>query len=177
ACKLHHVADCSVQRENASSQNVRTGSSALTVQHLDVETSQAIPAIGHTRGAQCISDKHRAFRTFGPKKQLDYGRIDVNAISNDVRTKTVISEDRGQNSRVAMVQWAHSVEGMCGVACTTPDSSLRGSHISVRMAEADANAVLGSLFDDLESAFQLRGNGHHLDVAAAALPKTLEELS
>src|SRR5581483_2822338 len=92
ACKLHHVADCSVQRENASSQNVRTGSSALTVQHLDVETSQAIPAIGHTRGAQCISDKHRAFRTFGPKKQLDYGRIDVNAISNDVRTKTVISE-------------------------------------------------------------------------------------
>src|SRR5438067_928444 len=62
-------------------------------------------------------------------------------------------------------------------ASPTHDSSLRRSHVSVGMAKADADSVLGGLFNDLESAFQFWSNCHDLDVATTALPKTLEELT
>src|SRR5689334_15879514 len=113
AGEIHDVADSVVQSQDASGQFTLM-LTAITL-YLHLKAAERVSSVGHSGGADCIRDQDRALIAFGAKEQPDYAWVHMNAVGNDVRREPVVFKNRAQNSRVAMIERAHGVEGMCGM--------------------------------------------------------------
>ena len=84
--------------------------------HVHIQITKFVSSVGHARGAHAISDQDRLFGPLGLVKQADHSRVNVNAITNELRKKRIVIENIRGNTRVAMVQAAHGIEGVGGAA-------------------------------------------------------------
>ena len=73
-----------------------------------------------------------------------------------------------------MAERPHGIEGVGGMARPGFHAPEGGGKVRVRVAEADANASSRRFRDDFLGSGQFRRDGHHSNLPACRLPKTLE---
>src|SRR5580704_16325972 len=81
----------------------------------------------------------------------------MNSVGNKVHGHLGIGEHFTHDSRFAMMQGPHGVEGMGGVTSTRRKTRACGLEVGVGVAHAHAYAAFGGLGDDFLGAIQFWG--------------------
>ncbi len=148
---------------------------ARPLSDLDGEAAERIFAVRHSGRADRIRHEDSAPRAFGASPEADGFGSNVDAIANQFCENGIIAEDRAQDARLAMIERAHGVEG---VRCANRSGGDGGAGLGgggVRVAKRHADAAPGGVGDEVESAGQLRGNGHQNDPALGGFEDAVEE--
>ena len=169
-----YVADGEVHGEDAAGKFSVHGAAAVFDLHL--QRAELVSSFGHAGGGGRIGDEHGAVNAFRLQKNLDNFWGNVNAIGNDVGGELSVGEDLGENTGLAMVERAHGVEGVGGVAGAGFRASAGGLQRGVGVADAHQNLAARGFRDHFESSGKFGSDGHHADVAARGLPEAIENL-
>src|SRR5215469_1731542 len=102
SAETHDVADCAIQRQNASGQLSLIFAAVLLYPHL--ETAQLVHSVRHAGSADRVGNKDCPVWTFSAKKQLNDRWMNVNSIRDDVRSQLIAFQHSAQNARIAMIQ-------------------------------------------------------------------------
>src|SRR5579863_3868663 len=98
----------------------------------------------------------------------------MNAIGNNVGGELRVGQHFAKYSGIAMIQRAHGVKRVRGMACTCFDAVARSFKARIGMPKADANSTPCCFENYICCAFELRSNCHHSNMAARSLPEALE---
>ena len=100
----------------------------------------------------------------------------VNSVGDDVGGEPVVGQHRAQNARLAMVERAHGVEGMRGVARARRNRRFHRRQQAVAVAQADAHAASRRLSDQVLRFGQFRRHRHQRNLPPRRLPQAIEHL-
>ena len=146
--ELRKIANGAVERKRAAGERVLADDGAA-VFHADFQLAQPVSAVGHAGAGHRIGDEQGAVRSFGLPEKAHDGRVDVQAVADDLGEEVVVGEDFADQAGIAMVEAAHGVEGVgCGDG-SGKHTAASGGGIGIAVTEADADAELRGVGDGL----------------------------
>ena len=86
----------------------------------DLGAGEAVAAVGHARGVDRVGDKPHSLRPLGPEREPERGRVDMDAVADQLAADLGEVEDGARDSGLAVVQRAHRVEQVRRAARAAP---------------------------------------------------------
>src|SRR6185369_7493617 len=143
SCKTHHVAYCAIQSQNAASQFALV--LATSISYLDLQTTQTVDPVLHPRRTDRVRDEYGPVRAFCAQEQFQHARMDMNSVGDDVCGQLVILQNRAQNTRLAMIERAHGIEGVRGMIGAGGNARLCLLISSIRVPQTGMHTELASV--------------------------------
>ena len=142
----------------------------------DLQRTEAKTPIAHAGGADGVGDEHGAAWSLAVEKELDHFRVDVDAVGNNIGSEAVVGENCAQDAGLAMIERAHGIESVGGVACSGLECAIRLLKSGVGVADACADPTSGGFGYYFDGVRDFRGNGEDGDLASRRVPKLLKKL-
>jgi hypothetical protein len=134
-----------------------------SIDDLDLEVSESVSTVRHSRGRHGVRNGSHAVHTSGPHGVVPEGWVNVQAIGDQLDGYAVVVEQSHNGSRLAVVYRGHRVEEVRSLPGACIDRGPRDCIVGVSVSDSDNRTRLSDLPDSVERAMALRRQGHHCD--------------